>query len=280
MRLLIAALLAAAPLAVPAHSVHDAAPAARGDPFASLKRDVDEFSLVSDAPYVSLHKPMFILPLTYAKEFGSEELEVLFQVSFKQQLFKRNVFFAFTQRSFWQLYNGKDSRPFRETNYDPELFARWKGLYDTDFGLDIGIEHESNGKSLPDSRSWNRLYVAPFRETDEQLAYLKIWYRWPEVQRSSPLDPRGDDNPDIDDYFGWAELILQQKFMFLSDHDMARAMLRGNPKTGKGALQLSYTLPFGDYGYWNLYLFHGYGESLIDYDRSVTRVGVGVALAR
>lgn len=247
--------------------------------FANLQRDADEFTLVNTKRRVSMHRPMFVMPATYSPEYSGNETEFVFQLSLKLRLFNRNVFFGYTQKSFWQLYNARDSRPFRETNYDPEIFYRWqpKLALCPGCGLDVGAEHESNGKDLPDSRSWNRLTGAAYWQSENTLLHLKSWYRIPERAKRSPDDPDGDDNPDIAHYYGYSELRLQRLF----NHDQHVAlMLRGNPQTGKGAVEFNYSLPYGDALYWNFYVFNGYGDSLIDYNHNVTRVGIGLMLAR
>lgn len=248
--------------------------------FGNLQREPDEFTLVNDKHRVSFHKPMFVLPATYSDRYTSDESEFLFELSLKVRLFDMNLFFAYTQRSFWQIYNASDSRPFRESDYNPELFYRWKPRFDAcpACGFDLGLEHESNGQSVPESRSWNRVYFAAYHEWPRTLLYLKTWYRIPEDKKKTPDDPKGDDNPDIAHYYGYGELRVEQE-LFTSKHQLA-LMLRGNPATGKGAVELDYSVPFGDYLYWNVYVFNGYGDSLIDYDRSVTRIGAGVMLAR
>lgn len=249
--------------------------------FGNLQRDADAFTLVNETPGLSFHKPMYMLPFTYSSDYRSEETEMVFQISLKQRLFARNIFFGYTQKSFWQVYNGDDSRPFRETNFNPELFYRWKPEYAacSGCGLDIGIDHESNGQEVGDSRSWNRIILAAYRETGKTLVHLRVWYRIPEDPKRTQDDPKGDDNPDIERYYGYGELRLQRK-LFDDDKHMAALMLRGNPSTGKGALQLTYSIPFGDYAFWAFNLWHGYGESMIDYNHSITRVGIGVMLAR
>ncbi|NGY06044.1 phospholipase A [Solimonas terrae] len=248
--------------------------------FSSLQREPDEFTLINDKHRVSFHKPMFLLPVTYSNRYKRDESEFVFDISLKLRLFSSNLFFAYTQRSFWQIYNASESRPFRETDYNPELFYRWKPHFDLcpNCGFDIGGEHESNGQDVAESRSWNRLYFTAYKEWDRTLLYLKTWYRIPESRKKSPDDASGDDNPDISRYYGYGEIRLQQE-LFASKH-LAALMVRGNPATHKGAVEFNYSVPFGDYLYWNVYVFNGYGDSLIDYNRSVTRIGVGVMLAR
>ena len=72
---------------------------------------------------------------------------------------------AYTQLSFWQVYNTEFSSPFRETNYEPEILLNYRT--DTDlWGLrsrfiQVGLNHQSNGRGRPLSRSWNR-FMANF----------------------------------------------------------------------------------------------------------------------
>lgn len=254
-------------------------PAAR-EPRGLLQRDPDAYSIISVARGFSTHRPMYLMPLTYSPDYQGRNTEVVFQISAKQRLFNRNFYFGYTQKSFWQLYNKDDSSPFRETNYNPEFFYRWTPDPERfhHWGADIGIEHESNGKELPDSRSWNRVYVAPFQARGKHLAYLKFWHRLPEKPKNAPDDPKGDDNPDIDRYYGFAELHFQRQF---GRQQQGWIMLRGNPGSGRGAVSFNYSWPNSDDSlFYNVNVWHGYGESLIDYDNSVTRLGVGIMFSR
>lgn len=248
--------------------------------FGNFARDPAAYSIVSVARGLSTHKPMVLLPYTWSSDYDGTESELLFQFSAKYSLLNTGVYLAYTQKSFWQVYNTDDSRPFRETNYNPEAFYRWTPeVKDWHYwGADIGIEHESNGEDVPASRSWNRLYIAPFRAKGSSLLYAKLWYRIPDDEKKYPEDPRGDDNPDIEDYYGYGELRYSHQ---MGEEHLLDLMVRGNMDEGRGAVQLNYSLPSrGGYVFWQFYVWHGYGESLIDYNDSVTRVGIGAALAR
>jgi phospholipase A1/A2 len=85
--------------------------------------------------------------------------EVKYQLSLKSKLWqdvlgqKMDLWFAYTQQSYWQLYNVKESAPFRETNYEPELLLNFrfrKKLLRMDIrSLNLGFNHQSNGQSDP-----------------------------------------------------------------------------------------------------------------------------------
>ncbi|CDL85711.1 putative Phospholipase A(1) [Xenorhabdus szentirmaii DSM 16338] len=82
--------------------------------------------------------------------------EVSFQISFGFPLWQgilgegSLLGASYTQRSWWQLSNKKESSPFRETNYEPQIFlAR---LTDHEFAgwhlreIEMGFNHQSNGR--------------------------------------------------------------------------------------------------------------------------------------
>ncbi|PTC03206.1 phospholipase [Vibrio mediterranei] len=215
---------------------------------------------------------------------GLKTVETQFQISLKFPLTFDSLFVpgdkiygAFTLEAWWQVYAKDISSPFRETNYRPEVFYAmpldWHPLGGIT-GMMVGIEHQSNGRAGVQSRSWNRIYLNLAYERDRVVAYIRPWYRLPEDPKADINDARGDDNPDIEDYFGHGEIGLGY------DLDKYKVSIfgRGNAKTGKGAMTLNVTTPL--YGKLRGYIkvFHGYGDSLIDYNHSQTRLGIGVTL--
>ncbi len=247
------------------------------------------------------HKRNYILPLTYASnpnddvfEPGSSDygedldnLEIQFQLSLKapisEGLFNEQdvLFFGFTVRSFWQAYNKDISAPFRETNYEPELYwaspVPWQILGGDASFVALGISHQSNGRSQLFSRSWNRLYAGLAWERWRYLFAFKVWWRIPEDEKDDPLDARGDDNPDIEDYLGNFEFtVVYRKF----DQEVA-VMLRNNLESegNRGAIQVDWTFPMHRRFRGYVQFFNGYGESLIDYDEHIERIGVGILLS-
>jgi len=204
-----------------------------------------------------------------------DDTEAKFQLSFKMRLWttedrRWGVWAAYTQQNQWQVYNGDTSRPFRETNYMPELFASWRPGIDLGGGfqwnlLNVGYNHQSNGRTDILSRSWDRI-IATFGFERENFALLaKAWY---------PFNYR-EDNPDIKDYYGYGSLTGIYKWR---DHSFS-LMARGNLSTGKGAAELTWMSP-KLLGPLRLYVqgFTGYGESLIDYNWNQNTIGAGIAL--
>jgi len=79
--------------------------------------------------------------------------EAKFQTSFKVPLTRESLmfegdglYFAFTVKFFWQVYNKKISAPFRETNYRSEVFYQTPlnlTFLGGEFFSQVGFEHES-----------------------------------------------------------------------------------------------------------------------------------------
>ena len=233
------------------------------------------------------HKPNFVHIYTVNPSDDSEtqpskDSNVIFQISFKQDLWAIDygrLYFAYSQKSFWRMYNIENSRPFRETNHNPEIFFRTRG-FDLWGGtsFDFGIEHESNGAEEPSSRSWNRIYGTPSHSHDFENGIhfngqLKLWHRIPEKKKETPDDPRGDENPDIGEYYGNKELHLGLNWRKFT----LSFMLRHSFLSGRGAILIDLAIPtyLPSGMYWHFRFFDGYGESLIDYNRKITRYGIG-----
>lgn len=183
-----------------------------------------------------------------------------------------DLYFAYTQRSFWQLYDNKNSRPFRESNYEPALYLSYLTKeYPLFFHrIDVGYVHQSNGGNLLNSRSWDRLFIKGTYSKDNFVMGLKAWYRIPEKIEK-------DDNPDITNYLGFGELSLG----YLYSKHLLTLSIRNNLKySNKGAILVDYSYPIYKNFYLYLQYFNGYGESLSDYNNSINRFGIGVLLNR
>ncbi|AJD49451.1 outer membrane phospholipase A [Isoalcanivorax pacificus W11-5] len=241
------------------------------------------------------HRRNYIMPMSYwsnrqwndptKNDSELNPYEVKFQLSIKMPLVTQvldhyNVYFAYTQVSFFQVYNKEQSRPFRETNYMPELFVTrtvdWQfGPVDSEL-ISFGYVHQSNGQDVPTSRGWDRLFGSYVARTGQYYWQLMGWYRFPENEKDDPMSPRGDDNPDIEKYMGNFELTVARPF----GNHVVEVMLRNNLRRGenRGAGQIDYTFPISSRFKGIFQVFTGYGDSLINYDDYENRVSLGVLL--
>lgn len=262
----------------------------------SKRMDADKH-VMENAFAITQYKRNYILPFTYITNpnaLGNEALtsenvdnkEAKFQLSIKLPLYTQadsveGVYFGFTLTSFWQLYNSEVSKPFRETNYEPEVFYQWNTdikLLGFDFNaVQLGFNHMSNGQSAERSRSWNRITLASVFSDEDDLYYLRTWYRIPEDAKASADDPSGDDNPRINHYFGRIELGYGTRYEDWSFFLRLRNNLELN--NNRGSVEFSVSYPVSPRYEVVLVYFSGYGDSLIDYDRRQNRIGLGFQLA-
>lgn len=268
--------------------------AADGRPVSTAKARLIRERDTQWSPYIlTAHKQNYILPYTHVDaqnpiyttsgdEPLTDETEAKFQLSIKIPLAENDLFIegdslhvGFTVKSFWQVYNSDISAPFRETNYNPEIFYTMPMEFKSrgaDTIVRFGLEHESNGRTQLQSRSWNRVYTQFFYAKDNYLISFKPWYRLPEESKDYAGDPTGDDNPDIDDYMGYFELngVLTQGRLEFS------TLLRNNLRDENyGALELGLSFPLWGRVRGYAQYFNGYGESLIDYNHRIERFGLG-----
>lgn len=209
--------------------------------------------------------------------------EIKFQLSFKtkvwEEMFGSGVdwWAAYTQQSYWQAYDKVNSSPFRESDYQPETWLtvpmkvgpEWLQLR----MVNLGVVHQSNGQTDPLSRSWNRVYATFGLASGDLSVLIKPWWR---IKESLP----DDNNPDITDYVGRMEV----RAVYPWGQNVFSATLRNNLKFGNGTtpnrsfVQGEWAFPL--YGRLHGYVqaFHGYGESLQNYNFRNSGVGVGVSL--
>ncbi len=243
------------------------------------------------------YKPVYLLPLFWSSDTNElprssnptrvppqplslDPVETKFQISFKtkiaENLFGDNgdLWAAYTQSSRWQVFNSDESRPFRETNYEPEVLLVFRNNYSLGgwhgrmFGL--GINHQSNGRADPVSRSWNRVIAQVGLDREDWALTLRPWWRIPDGSRA-------DENPGIQDYIGRGDITLVRRW---NEHEFA-LMARHSLRTGaasRGAVQFDWGFPVSRTLRGHVQAFDGYGESLIDYDHRAWYLGVGVSL--
>jgi phospholipase A1 len=261
-------------------------PASEAVPSAIDTRLAAEREAAASPFSILAHRPNYFLVAAYNwkgwdSEFNNKNIESQFQLSLKVPLAvglfddRMDIYGAYTNRSFWQMYNRSDSEPFRETNHEPEVWLQFQNDWNI-WGLTnslntVGFAHQSNGRSGEFSRSWNRVYASFLFEKGNWTYDIKPWI-WVSNDRDA------SDNPDIDDYMGHGEFRVS----YGKSNHVVSGMFRNLLESGfdKGAVELSWSFPVFDYPYLRGYLqyFYGYGESLIDYNHKVNRLGIGISV--
>lgn len=222
-------------------------------------------------PYFERYKPTFFLigkPFTKA------------QVSFQIQVIRQiPLNLAYTELFMWDLF--RPSSPFRDLNYNPEVYYRIDLSKEEGRTLDIGIiDHESNGKAGPESRSWNRTYVRysqGMMGKDRKWSWtLKAWVPY------TIDDPTGD----LLEHRGVWEFQIAGSSLLQSLFEVNELVLRiyagGKSRLDptRGGQELTYREKESSRAFLlPLYfqIFHGYGENQLDAgdNRWGLRAGIG-----
>jgi phospholipase A1 len=246
---------------------------------------------------VAPHKPVYIVAYhssranetpsspsedhSVVESLGLQDTETKFQISLKTKLWENiigdysDLWFGYTQSSRWQVFNGSLSRPFRETDYEPEVLLNFRTHPKLPWGWDwrmtgVSLTPASNGRNLPLSRSGNRVIAQFGFDRPGWTVMVRPWWRIHE-------DPESDDNPDIEDFMGRGELLVTRDW---GGHEISasfRHSLRGGARSHSG-LELNWAFPIHGELKGYLQYFNGYGESLIDYNHSANYFGIGVSL--
>jgi outer membrane phospholipase A len=269
------ALAASEPAPVPAtplEELHDTAPVAAG-----LAR--------SFAGRFMPNQPIYFI-------YGDAAQAVKFQFSFDYRLGTyrwgapgaekiSTLRVGYTQRSVWDIEG--ESSPFYDSSYMPEFGIQTdstrppKHSWFTWMGWRLAFQHESNGKSGPESRSLNTVYLRPrFVLGDVDHWFFVVL---PEIHTYV-----GDieDNPAIKDYRGYGKL----KFYFGRNDGPTMGVSGWMGKDWEHPtyqLDLAWPLKTGRYSldtYLYIQYFNGYGESLRSYDEKSDALRFGVGLVR
>jgi phospholipase A1 len=240
----------------------------------------------------SAHEPIYFV-------WGPERPSVKFQISLKYRVFGpdgelaraapwiSNFYLGYSQTSFWDIES--DSSPFFDTSYRPQVMYQWT---DPDaawlprmsrFDVQAGLQHESNGKSGPDSRSLNIVYVRPVFTFGDPGTHASRDFFVAVAPRLWCYVFGLRDNPDIADFRGYGDLELITGWR----GGLQAAMIgRMGDDWDKGSFELDMSYPLRNITRrtLDLYLYAqfstGYGESLLGYNDSDTSWRVGLALVR
>ena len=193
-----------------------------------------------------------------------------------------SLWFGYTQQSYWQVFTPAISRPFRSTDHEPEFVYVYPSTANLPGGwrlryTGLGLVHQSNGQSLPLSRSWNRVYLMAGAEHGQNFTLQgRLWRRIPE-------NGAGDDNPGIGDHIGRAELAATWNVN--ASNTLALTLRHSLRSAHKGSARLEWLMPVDSKSpsplgnlRFHVQLFNGYGDTLLDYNRRRTVLGMGLSL--
>jgi phospholipase A1/A2 len=209
------------------------------------------------------------------------DVEAKFQISLRTKVLQDvllpggDVWLSFTQQAMWQIWNGTDSKPFRNTDYEPEamyVLPTAESIRDLPWGWkwrfsQVGLAHQSNGQSDPLSRSWNRVYAGAGFDRGDWALTARFNQR---LNESYELD----NNPDLVDYRGRFELQLAWTPGAATAWLQLRPALHGTSAQFEWSYPVFRAQPNGVR--WFVQGFSGYGETLTDYNFRQSSFGVGL----
>ncbi|TAK85158.1 MAG: hypothetical protein EPO20_11900 [Betaproteobacteria bacterium] len=232
-------------------------------------------------PPLSENDPMYFV--LGARDGYSARFQLSFKYRFfdtgsgfgRQQPWLSAFYFGYTQNSLWDL--SSQSKPFRDTSYRPSVFWKWDRKDEKTFidSVRLGLEHESNGRDGPRSRSINIAFVRPEwhwkNANGHKVEFTPKFYRY--LEKS--------DNPDIQQYRGHADWRL--RYDAAGDWIATGVVRRGTLGKASFLLDLSRRardLRFGPVGgYFHIQYFSGYGEDILDYNvRRKPQLRIGFAI--
>jgi phospholipase A1/A2 len=207
------------------------------------------------------------------------------QISFKYKPMSNfNLFLGYTQLMLWEL--NKPSLPFKDVNYNPEIFYRIQFPKHTFVkSIDLGLfEHKSNGRDGDASRAWSGSYV----KLNTVVRFYKWTFNW-DIKTFIFYNFSIDDtNWDIRDYTGFWSMRVYFVNFYESEHFVDRLEMylafnnggRFSQTFSKASEELGLKIRMGwgkVYPYLFFQLFHGYNEALLEYNKEYVAYRVGFA---
>lgn len=208
--------------------------------------------------------------------FSGEQLDTKFSLGLSFSLFSQSELldfldplrFGYSQLSWWNIAD--DSSPFTEHNYNPEMYWDFTQpgrplLGDFPYVNRVGLEHQSNGLSGLDSRSWDRIYAQKTYHLLQQLRVgVKLW------------QVIGTDwqNDDIEDYLGSGQVSLEYE---PNDRTLIRFKVQRGHAVSTYTYQadIRYRRPWLNSAFFLSY-HNGYGEALINYNKKGSSIRMGL----
>lgn len=263
----------------------------QGDAREGLNKDETkgQWGVKDTKSYMALypHKAVYILPYYYS--FSDPALENLreetkFQFSFKLLIDREffspygRLYFGYTQTSWFQNYNKVDSRPFRDVDYQPEIFYSYergmKFLGGEFKNISFGLVHTSNGERELRSRTQNRLLLDVKWEYVLGRGVMSVQMgAWVYVGTHFPGFIH--DNEDLLKFRGYNDLRLYYK----DNRHLVEAYIRpGIALAYYPFFELGYTLRITrNMGLYMQYV-NGYGDNMYEYNLKSQRLGIGFSL--
>lgn len=236
------------------------------------------------------YRTNFLLPVNYSSspnnalyqaqnpnQSNISHVEMKFQFSLKYPVFpgligdRNSWYVAYSQLSFWQAY--QDSAFFRESNYSPEMFLRFR----TDYEIvgwqmaktDFGFVHQSNGLGGKAERCWNRLYIRQLARKNDWEVALTVWYKMNWFNHFG----LHEYNADITDYLGHSLISIKKNMGRQILSLELRNQFDSGFSRGFEVLTWSYSLKNSISVF--LQATSGYGQSLGEYNHYANTFGIG-----
>jgi len=237
---------------------------------------------------VAFYKPNYILPYYYTgspynnayidntpDDESINNSELKFQFSFKAPIWQNifhsysSLFVAYTQLSYFQLYNKKTF--VRESDYEPEIFLanRFNYAFGSNWllnNVNVGVVHESNGFGNDLQRGWDRIYLEAIASNDKWVVSLQPWY----------VFGKNDKNSDITKYLGYGRILTSFEYCQHKFTLRAYNLIENGSKYPSG--EFTYSFPLIKYFKGYIQVFSGYGQSLLEFNHRTNSAGIGFAI--